>query len=201
MELTDRDRRTLKYGGIIAGVLLLGILAMNLLGGGEEVPPPTGGARPTQTSEPTQTPTDTGTPTSTFTPTSAFTGRDPFSIPPIFQVSPTGSPTSPTGSPTSPTGSPTSPTGSPTSPSPTQTPTQPGGGSSTNVGGHEVVLLDVFVSGGVDRVQVEVDGTVYDVQEGETFAGGEFELRSVSGNCATFVFGDEQFTLCVTPSK
>src|SRR5881296_3861631 len=28
-----------------------------------------------------------------------------------------------------------------------------------------------------------------------------FELLSVSGNCATFVFGSESFTLCLTPQK
>ena len=48
---------------------------------------------------------------------------------------------------------------------------------------------------------MEVDGTVYDVGIGEQFAGGRFELRSVADNCATFLFGDEQFTLCITPQK
>jgi hypothetical protein len=49
--------------------------------------------------------------------------------------------------------------------------------------------------------QVEVDGTIYNVAEGDQFAGGTFELRDVAGNCATFLYGDESFTLCVTPSK
>jgi hypothetical protein len=48
---------------------------------------------------------------------------------------------------------------------------------------------------------VEVDGVVYNPAEGDTFAGGNFELRDVAGNCATFLFGDESFTLCFTPSK
>jgi hypothetical protein len=64
-----------------------------------------------------------------------------------------------------------------------------------------IVLLDVFPLNGVDHAQVEVDGQAYNVAEGETFAGGVFELRSASGNCATFVFGDEPFQLCITPNK
>ncbi len=34
-----------------------------------------------------------------------------------------------------------------------------------------------------------------------TFGGGSFELRSVTGNCATFLFGDEPFTLCANSTK
>jgi hypothetical protein len=69
------------------------------------------------------------------------------------------------------------------------------------VGGHTVVLLDVFPKDGKTRVQVEVDGTVYNVAKGETFASGQFEFRSASGNCATFLFGDQSFSLCATSSK
>ncbi|MGZ8572093.1 MAG: hypothetical protein ACXWW5_07710 [Actinomycetota bacterium] len=70
------------------------------------------------------------------------------------------------------------------------------------MGGHEVVLQAVFTVDGVDTVQVEVDGTVYDVSEGETFGpNGQFELISASGNCAAFLFADDSFTLCVTPQK
>jgi hypothetical protein len=46
-----------------------------------------------------------------------------------------------------------------------------------------------------------VDGTVFDVGIGDQFSGGRFELRSVAGNCATFLFGDESFTLCITAQK
>ncbi len=62
-------------------------------------------------------------------------------------------------------------------------------------------MLDIFQRDGATHAQVEVDGTVYDVVVGEQFAGGRFELRSVGGNCATFLFGDEQFTLCINPQK
>jgi hypothetical protein len=69
------------------------------------------------------------------------------------------------------------------------------------VGGSTVVLLDIFQRDGATRVQVEVDGTVFDVGIGDQFSGGRFELRSVANNCATFLFGDEQFTLCITAQK
>jgi hypothetical protein len=66
------------------------------------------------------------------------------------------------------------------------------------MGGHTVVLLDIFQGG--TKVQVEVDGTVFTVSVGETF-DGNFRLVSISGSCARFVFGDEGFTLCTSPQK
>jgi hypothetical protein len=195
MPLTDRDKRTLKYGGIAVGALLVLFLGSKLLfGGGGEEPAATGTTR-----RPSATPTPTPTPTATQTPVAQFAGRDPFSTPPEFLVG--GTPSGPGGSTStasSPGGSSSSPGGSTTSPPPSQ----PGGGSSSNLGGHSVVLLDVFSRGGVGQAQVEIDGVVYTVAVGERFGpGNRFELRSVSGNCGTFVFGDESFTLCITPSK
>jgi hypothetical protein len=194
MPLTDRDKRTLKYGGIAVGALLVLFLGSRLLfGGGGEEPSATGTTR-----RPSATPTPTATPTATQTPVAQFAGRDPFSTPPEFLVG--GAPSGPGGSPStasSPGGSPGSP-GGPT----TSTPSQPGGGSSANLGGHSVVLLDVFMRNGEGHAQVEIDGVVFTVAVGERFGpGNRFELRSVSGNCGTFVFGDESFTLCITPSK
>jgi hypothetical protein len=69
------------------------------------------------------------------------------------------------------------------------------GNSGDTVGGHTVRLVDVFTEGGRQRAQVQVDGTVYTVDEGETFAES-FQLLSVSGQCATMLFGDDQFTIC-----
>ena len=64
------------------------------------------------------------------------------------------------------------------------------------------MLLDIFRRDGATRVQVEVDGTVHDVGIGETFGpNGQFELVSVADDCATFLFGDERFTLCITARK
>lgn len=182
MALSERDRRTVTIGGVIVGVLLGGFLLFSVLGGGEEPFPPIPDTPPPPTS-PSPSPGGGGPPIQ------SFTGRDPFSIPPALSPSP--SPTAPGGTP--------SPGDGTTSPTPS--PTAPGGGSSRNVGGSTVVLLDIFERDGATRVQVEVDGTVFDVGIGEQFASGRFELRSVGDNCATFLFGDEQFTLCISPRK
>ena len=69
------------------------------------------------------------------------------------------------------------------------------GDSSSEVGGHRVRVIDVFAQGGNRRAQVQVDGTVYTVDEGERFAQN-FQLLSTSGQCATMLFGDDEFTLC-----
>jgi hypothetical protein len=65
-----------------------------------------------------------------------------------------------------------------------------GGGEA--IGGHRVRVVDVVRNG---RAQIQVDGTVYTVDEGETFADN-FQLVSASGDCATMLFGDDEFTLC-----
>ena len=173
------------------GVLLAGFVLFSFLGGGEEAFPPIPPTVP-GTGSPSPSPGGGGPPIQ------SFTGRDPFSVPPALSPSP--SPTVPGGSP-SPSG------GGSGTPSPsgggsqTPSPTAPGNGSSQNVGGSTVVLLDIFQRDGATHAQVEVDGTVYDVVVGEQFAGGRFELRSVGGSCATFLFGDESFTLCITAQK
>ncbi len=59
-------------------------------------------------------------------------------------------------------------------------------------GGKMVTVIDVIDA---DTVQVEVEGQTYTVDEGEKFAEN-FEVASVSGSCARFLFGDESFTLC-----
>jgi hypothetical protein len=191
MALSERDRRTVTIGGIVVGVLLAGFVLFSFLGGGEEPFPPIPPTTPGTPGSPSPSPG--GGP-----PIQSFTGRDPFSVPPALSPSP--APTVPGGSP-SPSG------GGSGTPSPsgggsgTPSPTAPGNGSSQNVGGSTVVLLDIFQRDGATHVQVEVDGTVFDVVVGEQFAGGRFELRSVGGNCATFLFGDESFTLCITAQK
>jgi hypothetical protein len=118
----------------------------------------------------------------------AFSGRDPFAVPGIFasmsaSVSPSGSVSTSTSH----------------SPSPTQT--APGGGSShTTDDGKTVVLVDTFIRHGVEKAQVTVESTTYTVEEGEQFAGN-FEIRSIDGDCATIDYGDESFTLCANPQK
>jgi hypothetical protein len=56
-------------------------------------------------------------------------------------------------------------------------------------------VVDVYNEGGNARAQVQVDGTVYTVDEGERFADN-FQLMSTSGQCATMLYGDDEFTLC-----
>jgi hypothetical protein len=199
MPLTDRDRRTLKVGGVIAGVLLVGFLLVNLLsGGGAEK-----GAPFSPRQSPGGSPSTTPTPSSTQTPAPVFQGRDPFSIPGVLAPS-SGSSSGSSSSSSSSSGSSSSSSSSSgsSSSSSTTSPTAPGNGSSTSIGGHQVVLLDVFPRNGVEMAQVEIDGVVYTVAEGEAFGPNHaFELRSVSGNCGTFLFGDQAFTLCITPQK
>lgn len=184
MALSPRDRRALIILGGVAGVAVVAFLLLNILGGGggQETglpsPPPIGSTPP-----PTVSPTPTPRPT--LPPVALAGSRDPFSIPPSLQ---SGSP-GPSGS-VSPTGSATSPP--PTSPTPT--PTSPGRGQSKTIGGHTVILLDIFDNG--TRVQVEVDGTVYTRSVGQSFARN-FRVVSTSGRCARFLFGDQGFTLCL----
>ena len=198
MPLTPRDRRTLMIGGGVLGVLLVGFLLMNVLSGGDgdeaipTLPPITsgpgegGGGGPTEPS-----------PTGGVSPIPVFTGRDPFSIPPA--LSPTTATTVP---PTDGTTTVPPTDGTTTVPPTSSPPTTPGGGSSQEVGGKTVVLLSVFSSGGEPMVQVEVDGQVFNnIGIGDTFDNGRYELRSVSGDCATFLYGDESFTLCANSTK
>ncbi|HEY6566235.1 MAG TPA: hypothetical protein VI341_01845 [Actinomycetota bacterium] len=203
MPLTDRDRRTLIIGGGILGVLLLGFFLFNsLAGGGGDAALPT---LPPITVAPTGGPGVPGSESPSVAPTTGqepvFTGRDPFSIPPaLAQVT-----TSPPVPSVTVSGSVTVTIPPPTTTTPitptTPPPSNPGGGSSTVKGDKTVVLLDTFQQGGEPMVQVEVDGTVYNVGIGEPFGGGSFELRSVSGDCATFLYGDEPFTLCANSTK
>ena len=67
-----------------------------------------------------------------------------------------------------------------------------GADTSADVEGHTVELVATLDGG---RAQVQVDSTVYTVDEGERFAQN-FELVSVSSECATLLYGDDQFTLC-----
>lgn len=77
----------------------------------------------------------------------------------------------------------------------TGTGTGNGDGGGESVGGHRVSLVDVYRADGGPRAQVQVDGTVYTVEEGARFAES-FQLLSINGECATMLYGDDQFTLC-----
>jgi hypothetical protein len=199
MPISDRDRRMLRIGGIVVGVLVVGFLLLKLLGGGgeEEAFPSSSPLKPaSSTTQPT------GTPSLTPSPVLVLPARDPFSIPPGFETTTSSSGGSSTTSSSGGSSTSSSSGGSSTTGTTTAPPTQPGNGASKTVGGHTVVLLDTFTANGVEQAQVEVDGTVYDPSVGQTFGPNkQYRLQSVSGNCATFLYGDESFTLCVSPNK
>lgn len=66
---------------------------------------------------------------------------------------------------------------------------------STQVGGTTIELVDVYTDDGVERVQVTVNGSGYEVAEGEVFAE-RLQVLDIDGQCATFLFGDSRFVLC-----
>jgi hypothetical protein len=169
---------------ILAPVLVIAVAAFVLLSGGKKNAPtsalqPGPGVVPGAVATPTPQPS----PSPSAKEILVFSGRDPFQP---FQGAAAVSTSSPAPSPTPSV----SPAGSP--------PPTPTGGSSTTSSGHTVVLVDIFSSG--TQAQVEVDGTVYTVSEGDTFAG-TFKLVSISGSCASFTNGGSSFSLCETANK
>lgn len=69
------------------------------------------------------------------------------------------------------------------------------GAGSESVDGHRVRVIDVYREGTERRAQVQVDSTVHTVTVGDRFASN-FQLLSTSRNCATMLYGDDEFTLC-----
>jgi hypothetical protein len=182
MPMSPRDRRALLLVGSLL-VVAAAVLFLFVLRGGEESPetgaPLAGGVAPTASPSPAA-PTQGAAPERLV-----FSGRDPFnpaegggSIVPVGVSSPIPG---------------VAPAAEP--------PPAPTGGSSANVGGKTVVLIDIFTSGGEDQAQVEVDGTVFTVGEGDTFDNDRYELVSITGTCAEFLYGDQGFTLCETANK
>jgi hypothetical protein len=180
MALSPRDRRAM----IILGVLAAAAAAFFFLtrGGGE---PPEEAAPPTTAPPPVVTPSPTPTgrpPRFTF-----FSGRDPF-LPLVVAPTEGGAPTGETPAPGASPGAPV------VEPSPgAEGEVTPEG--STTIGGHTVRVIDIFQQGGEQMVQVEVDGETFTVIEGEEFSDN-FRVESIQGTCASFLFGDEPFTLC-----
>lgn len=67
-------------------------------------------------------------------------------------------------------------------------------GSATSVGGQRVILLHVYGKDGKQYAQTKVGDKVYSPVVGATFAGS-YKLLATSGSTATYLFGDEQFSL------
>ncbi len=174
MALSGRNRRAL---AVLAGVAVAGAAAVVFvffMGGGAEQPQP---AAAPSTEAPDTTPKKQAKPNKPpkkRSPTFAFFGgRDPF-VPLV--VAGTGG------------------AGANTSGAINAVDEASGGGQvadATVVGGHNVSLIDI----NGDNVQVSVDGQTRTVQPGDSFEGN-YELVSVSGGCANFLYGDQSFTLC-----
>jgi hypothetical protein len=179
--MSPRERRMLMILGGVA--VVAGVFFLFLRGGDEPAEEPTAPA-PT-IGAPTVEPGPTVGPPK-LPPLAIFGGRDPF-FPLVVEP---GTQTDGDGQPPSPP-----PNGSPTPPVSPAPPPDGDGDGGTTIGGHRVRVLDVFVRDGEELVQVEVDGEVFTVGEGDRFADN-FQVLSIDGQCATFLFGDEQFTLC-----
>ena len=202
---------TTRAGGDVAGrqllivvgglVLLLIVLwFMFLRGGGEE--PAAAPVAPLITAAPTPEVTPDadepnqpgGGPVETF---EVFASKDPFE--PL--VDPAGTSGGPTG--TAPATDPGAAPGDGGTGTGTGTGTNGAGGGTnggsgdggSNISGHTVRLIDVYREDGRTRAQIQVDGTVYTVDVGERFAEN-FELVDVSGECASILYGDDQFSIC-----
>lgn len=206
MTLTPRDKRMLQVLGVVGGLALIYFLYTSVLAGdgGEDLAAPTGptggGTAPSVAPSVSESPT----PRETLPPVDLAGARDPFSIPPGLQTTSTSGSVGPTGG-TGPTSTSTPPSTTTTAPPPTTPPPTsppPGGGGGqeeTNhvtIGGHDVMLESVAGNG--KKLQVEVDGKLYTVEEGALF-DENFKLVNVHGNCARFLFGDQSFTLCEDP--
>jgi hypothetical protein len=194
--VSPRERNML----IVLGVIVVAAGAFFLLtrGGGEpEEAAPAPAPPPQVAPQPDERP-----PKPPRTPT-FFGGRDPFV--PLVVAAAAGEDGAPTdGEPTD--GEPTD--GAPTDGAPADggqpgvtvgqvaPPTGPGQRPGVTVGGHSVVVIDTFARADEEIVQVEVDGQAFTVGEGDRFAQN-FQVVSIEGECATFLFGDESFTTCV----
>jgi len=212
MALTTRDRRAMIIFAMVVVVAAVAYFLILKPSKAENSPfsaPTTQGTTP---ASPAPAPSSQGGQSPRPTPPLeiAFGGNDPFS--PKVSASGGGGPSStpPTTGPSSTTT--TSPPATTSSPPPTTSPppesvsppppqsSAPPNGTSATIAGHTVVLIDIFQRNGEDMAQVEVDGTAYTVGIGDTFDDG-FELVSISGSCATFTHGSQEFELCENPQK
>src|SRR3954468_2359940 len=131
MAITDRDKRTLRIGGIVLGVLLVAFLLLKLLGGGgSEGEATTFSPRPTTSVWGGSTGGASGSESPSLAPSPVLVlpVRDPFAIPAGFPVSSTG--TSSSGDSTS-TGTTTTTSGGTTTTTTTTSTSTPGGGTRT----------------------------------------------------------------------
>lgn len=165
--LQPRERALIILFGIIAVLAVVYVLFLS--GGGEEpeaFPTPGRTSTPRATTSPTVAPT--ASPTGAPESFDFFEGKDPFR--PLVTAGGVDATPTPGASP--------GPTGGP-----------------TGDGGQRVTLVSISGSGSNRVATVLVDGQEYQVGAGDTFAGS-YRVKSLTADCGTFVFGDEQFTLC-----
>ncbi len=195
MQLTPRDERMLKILGVVAGLALIYLLFITVLGGddGGEVTMPTG---PTGPAPVESAVTPSPTPRETLPPVLLAGARDPFSIPPGLSPSGSVGPT-PTGTTTQPPVT-TQPPGTTVPPTTTPPPGEAEPSDQISIGEHHVRLVSIFAQG--TKAQVEVDGGVWTVEVGAIF-DDNFKLVRIRGRCARFLFGDQSFTLCLQQRK
>ncbi len=127
-----------------------------------------------------------------------FSARDPFQqlvSPPVIAAAPDGDGAAGGGGadPADPA-DPSTPATPVVNPAPVEN-DDPTGLPGARVGTTVVRILDVATTDGVTRASITVNGTGYQVAEGETFAES-FRVLDLSGTCATLLFGDSRFTLC-----
>ncbi|HVF19312.1 MAG TPA: hypothetical protein VNA14_03615 [Mycobacteriales bacterium] len=204
--IAERDNRRLL--AIVAGVAALALLAffvvLPMLSGDEEEAPVVA-RRPARTlvsPSPTAVVSSPAPVLETFNDT---VGRDPFRPLYVAPVEGGGVPGAP--------GAPGAPIGGGGAPAPGGTGGGAGGtpapgsggtggtgtggtsGGSATVGGNRVSLIDVFTRDGQTYAQTRVGSTVYTPAVGDTFATN-YQVLTASGECATFLYGDENFQLC-----
>lgn len=182
MAISPRERNLLIGLGVI--VVAAGAFFLLTRGGGapeEAAPTPTASPPPAVTSPPPGPPPDREPPPRAF---GFFGGRDPFV--PLVSAEPAGAAPA----------EPAEPGEEPTEPI---EPIPPGAEEDEQegitMGGERVAVVDVFVRGGQEVVQVTVGDRSFVVSEGETFARN-FKVVAIDDPCATFLFGDERFTDC-----
>jgi hypothetical protein len=193
--MSTRERNLL----IALGVIVLGAAAFFLFTtlGGEE---PEEQAAPTPTASPPPVPAAPGTGVEEPQPqeppraVTFFGGRDPF-VPLVVAEAAAGGIETAEAEPAPGGEEPTTGGELPAGEAPVEPVTegaeeaeQPG----VTVTGRQVTLIDIVDD---DTAQVSVEGETFTVDEGQDFEEN-FELVSVSGNCARLLFGDESFTLC-----
>jgi len=184
--MSTRERNLL----ILLGVVAVAAAAFFLLTRGGEAPQraaptPTASPPPTVTTPPPGPPPEEKVPPRAF---GFFGGRDPFVPLVVAEAGAGGTGTTPAET-------------APDEPVETPPPdAEDEEAESVVKGGDRVQVVDVFVKDGREVVQVSVGGTVYVVGEGDTFARN-FKVVSIDDPCATFLLGDDQFTLCEPGEK